>query len=570
MLTRRARAAIALIACLAMTAVLAPPLALAAGKQRALRGTAPMRGMNVVLLSANPGGARPAVLGRARSRRGGAFVLRYRRQRSAAASSTCSPRRPGGAAEAGFPVPGDSYRLAAALGAGRVPRRATLNERTTVAMGFAMAQFIDGGRVAGKDPGLRNAAAMSGDLVRVGSGGLSRVLRRFPNGNSTSTLRTFDSLANLLGVCRAQGGAAPSLLRLAGAPGGGPAADTLAATSTSPATRGTTRGPLQSSRWRARARFKPALAPRRSARRLDPGAALRRRPARPGRSRQLRDRRRRRHLGRQQLRIQPPVDGSRPASAASSSASRRPARLLPGLALRKRRHQRGRLRDRDRPERTRLGRQLRLRRQGLPEGGAAQQRLRVPAERQGDLAGPGKGRPGTQRKGRNRRDLQGRLGSRRHQLAAGDGRRLREGTSGSPTAATTASPGSPAANPAQAVNTANRPAPAGSGVGFERPFGAAVNAEGDVFVTGNASNSVVKLSPAARCWSVRAAAGCTCRWAIAGDSNGYMWVSNSRWVVAPCPGKVEAMEERVGKGGGNVTLMKPNGQSPTTRSPARP
>ena len=107
-------------------------------------------------------------------------------------------------------MPGNSYRLASAIGAGRVPPRATLNERTTVAMGYAMAQFIDGGRVAGKNPGLRNAAAMTRNLVRVRRGGLSRVVARFPNGNSTSTLRSFDSLANLLAACRARAGAAPA------------------------------------------------------------------------------------------------------------------------------------------------------------------------------------------------------------------------------------------------------------------------------------------------------------------------------------------------------------------------
>jgi DNA-binding beta-propeller fold protein YncE len=49
---------------------------------------------------------------------------------------------------------------------------------------------------------------------------------------------------------------------------------------------------------------------------------------------------------------------------------------------------------------------------------------------------------------------------------------------------------------------------------------------------------------------------------IAGDSNGYMWVSNNKWVVAPCPGKVPAneVEQKVGKGGGTVTLLKPSGE----------
>ncbi len=83
--------------------------------------------------------------------------------------------RPGGAAEAGFPVDGQSYRLGLALGEGAVPRGTKtdvkVTERTTVAMGFAMAQFIGKGDVvAGKNPGLKNAAAMSADLVTTDGG----------------------------------------------------------------------------------------------------------------------------------------------------------------------------------------------------------------------------------------------------------------------------------------------------------------------------------------------------------------------------------------------------------------
>ena len=71
---------------------------------------------------------------------------------------------------------------------------------------------------------------MSGDLVDL-HGGLSKVLRRFPNGGSTSTLRTFNSLANLLALCRH--GETPGCLRLvvgATPEGDGPIArDTFAA-----------------------------------------------------------------------------------------------------------------------------------------------------------------------------------------------------------------------------------------------------------------------------------------------------------------------------------------------------
>jgi hypothetical protein len=185
--------------------------------------------MNVSLLAASPGRERPDVLGSGRSRGGGAFSIHYRRAPRSAVKYLVATR-PGGAAEAGFPVPASAYRLAAALGAGRVPRRATVNERTTVAIGYSMAQFIAGSRIAGKNPGLRNAAAMARNLVSRGSGNLSPVLSRFPNGRTTSTLPTFDSLANLLTVCRRQTRRCAQLLRLGGVPGGGPVDDTLRAT----------------------------------------------------------------------------------------------------------------------------------------------------------------------------------------------------------------------------------------------------------------------------------------------------------------------------------------------------
>jgi DNA-binding beta-propeller fold protein YncE len=225
---RLAGLATALLASLALLALLAPASAPAA-KGGTIRGTVPLRGMNVVLFASTPGANRPVKLGSTRSGRGGSFALRYRASGDEAVKYLVATR-PGGAAEAGFPVPGNSYRLAAALGIGEVPRRAAVNERTTVAIGFAMAQFLSGNRMAGENPGLRNSAAMTWNLVGHRRGGVSPVLRRYPNGNSTSAWRTFDSLANLLATCRVQGLRCAALLKLAAAPGSRRAAgDTLAA-----------------------------------------------------------------------------------------------------------------------------------------------------------------------------------------------------------------------------------------------------------------------------------------------------------------------------------------------------
>jgi len=226
--SRLAGAITALLASLALVVLLAPASASAA-RGGTIEGTVPLRGMNVVLFAATPGAKGPAKLGTARSGKGGRFSLRYKAYRRNAVKYLVATR-PGGGAEAGYPVPGNTYRLAAALGAGRVPRRAAVNERTTVAIGFAMAQFLRGNKATGKNPGLRNSAAMTWNLVGHRRGGLSPVLKRYPNGNSTSSMRAFGSLANLLAGCRVQGKRCRALLRRTAAPGsGGEAPDTLAA-----------------------------------------------------------------------------------------------------------------------------------------------------------------------------------------------------------------------------------------------------------------------------------------------------------------------------------------------------
>ena len=194
-----------------------------------IQGTVPMGGMYIVLSAARPGKQRLYGVGFARSRRDGSFSLRYEKPPRGSIKYLIATR-PGPGAEAGSSVSRNSYRLAAALGSGDIPRRAAVNERTTVAFAFAMAQFVyKNGRIAGKNPGLRNAAAMTRNLVGRRNGGLSPVLRRFPNGRSTSTWATFDSLANLVGSCRTPDRRCARLLELAATPRGEDSTDTLAA-----------------------------------------------------------------------------------------------------------------------------------------------------------------------------------------------------------------------------------------------------------------------------------------------------------------------------------------------------
>lgn len=94
-----------------------------------------------------------------------------------------------------------SIKLASVFGTQPLPSNVVINERTTIATAYAMAQFIDGDNIAGSYPGLQNAAATLQNLVNIGDGGIATVLNQFPNGASTSTLSKFNSLANIIATC---------------------------------------------------------------------------------------------------------------------------------------------------------------------------------------------------------------------------------------------------------------------------------------------------------------------------------------------------------------------------------
>ncbi|MGH3198161.1 MAG: hypothetical protein ACRDNT_20095, partial [Streptosporangiaceae bacterium] len=74
-----------------------------------------------------------------------------------------------------------------------------------------------------------NAAAMAGNLADVRTGGLSTVLETAPNGTQTSTLRTFNSLANMRVPCARSAHQCGPLFRLAAPPRGPAPQGTLAA-----------------------------------------------------------------------------------------------------------------------------------------------------------------------------------------------------------------------------------------------------------------------------------------------------------------------------------------------------
>jgi hypothetical protein len=122
-----------------------------------------------------------------------------------------------------------SIALAAVLDPARILPDVVVNERTTVATAYAMAQFTNGRRIGGKAPGLQNAAGTAQNLADVATGGIGSVLGSHPNGALTSTLPTFNSLANMLAACVQDAANCEALFAAARPPRGAAPDDTLEA-----------------------------------------------------------------------------------------------------------------------------------------------------------------------------------------------------------------------------------------------------------------------------------------------------------------------------------------------------
>ncbi len=111
------------------------------------------------------------------------------------------------------------------------PKHVTINELTSVASVWAGAQLLNGIAFSGTGLGLRIAAGNVPNLVDLETGGLGPVIQDPLNSSQTSTLATFNTLANLLAGCitRVQGDACNKLFAVATPPGGTAPSDTLTA-----------------------------------------------------------------------------------------------------------------------------------------------------------------------------------------------------------------------------------------------------------------------------------------------------------------------------------------------------
>ena len=192
-------------------------------------GDQPIESSTVTLYVTGTGQG-PRMLGQSQSDVSGFFSISYRRPSNRKAvlyltadSSSIDPSQQNQA-------PGlDFIRLATVLGTPPVPPEIVINERTTIATAYAMAQFFTTAGIDGTAPGLQNAAAIAHNLVDPTDGNIGSVLDSFPNGMSTSTLATFNALSNMLASCVRSETNCDLLFNLATPPEGISPANTLQA-----------------------------------------------------------------------------------------------------------------------------------------------------------------------------------------------------------------------------------------------------------------------------------------------------------------------------------------------------
>lgn len=146
----------------------------------------------------------PKPLDSATAGKDGAFTLRLDDEADVVYVEARGSAQPGGAT------------LSAVVTSGDELDRITLNERTTVAAGYALAQFFDADLPSGDRRGLTNAATMAANLADPVDGGYGDVLTSYPNGTETEASATFTSLANALSACVADQSACATLYEIAG------------------------------------------------------------------------------------------------------------------------------------------------------------------------------------------------------------------------------------------------------------------------------------------------------------------------------------------------------------------
>jgi len=166
----------------------------------------PLPNVHVTLLEATS--ALPTVVGQATTDALGRFTIQYRKRNSSSIFFLKADI-------------GEGVEFVTVLGS-NLPQSATINELTTVAASYSMAQFDRSGVISGNSFGLQIAAGMNDNIVVSSTGESSPVLLSSPNADQTNSLRSTRSLANLLAACVNDPDVTASLFNLTTLAGGLP------------------------------------------------------------------------------------------------------------------------------------------------------------------------------------------------------------------------------------------------------------------------------------------------------------------------------------------------------------
>jgi hypothetical protein len=173
----------------------------------------PLPNVHVTLFEATQ--ALPTAVGEATTDASGQFTIPYRKKSSSSIFFVQADV-------------GQGVEFITVLGP-NLPASVTVNELTTVAASYSMAQFLRTGVISGNSFGLQLAAGMNDNIVASPSGQSSPVLLNSPNADQTNSLRSTRSLANLLAACVDDSDVTASLFDLTTPPGGLPPHNTAEA-----------------------------------------------------------------------------------------------------------------------------------------------------------------------------------------------------------------------------------------------------------------------------------------------------------------------------------------------------
>jgi len=166
----------------------------------------PLSNVSVTLFEASLG--QPTALGQATTDASGRFTIPYRTSGSSNIFFVKADI-------------GQGVEFVTVLGP-KLPASVTINELSTVAASYSMAQFYRTGVISGKSFGLQIAAEMNDNIVVSATGASSPVLLNSPNADQTNSLRSTRSLANLLAACVDDPDVTASFFGLTTPPGGSP------------------------------------------------------------------------------------------------------------------------------------------------------------------------------------------------------------------------------------------------------------------------------------------------------------------------------------------------------------